>query len=80
MKVMIMKWGNGASVRIPAAAMRVTYLDLDQEVDIREEGGCVVIQPLRPASYDLASLLDGITERNLHGEILTGDAVGREVW
>lgn len=80
MNGVIKKWGNSASVRIPAAVMRAAHLDLDQEVDIREEGGCVVIQPVRPASYDLASLLDGITEGNLHGEISTGDAVGREVW
>lgn len=80
MKTVVKKWGNSASVRIPAAVMRAAHLDLDQEVDIREEGGCVVIQPVRPASYNLSSLLDGITESNLHGEIWSGKAVGREVW
>lgn len=29
---------------------------------------------------ELAELLDGITDENLHGEVDTGPAVGREVW
>lgn len=80
MKTVIRKWANSASVRIPAAVMRAAHLDLDQEVDIRDEGGCVGIQPVRPASYELVSLLDGITGDNLHGEISTGDVVGQEAW
>jgi len=80
MKVVVRKWGNSASVRIPTAVMQAAHLNLDQEVDVREEGGRVIIEPVRHASYDLASLLDGITDDNLHGEIPTGDAVGREVW
>lgn len=80
MKVVVRKWGNSAAVRIPAAVMRAAGLNLDQEVEIREEGGRVVLEPVRNVSYDVVSLLDGITEDNLHGEIPTGDAVGREVW
>jgi antitoxin MazE len=80
MKVVVRKWGNSASVRIPAAVMRAARLNLDQEVEIREEGGRVVLEPVRQVSYDLASLLNGITEDNLHGEVSTGDAIGQEVW
>jgi len=60
--------------------MQAANLTLDQEVDVREEGGHIITEPLRPARYDLAVLLDGITEDNLHGESSTGDAVGREIW
>lgn len=80
MKVVVRKWGNSASVRIPAAVMQAAGLNLDQEVEVREEGGRVILEPVRNVSYDLASLLDGITEDNLHAEIPTGDAVGREAW
>ncbi len=80
MKVVIEKWGEGASVPIPAAVMRAAHLRLDQEVDIWEEGGAVIIEPVRHEPYDLASLLDGITEDNLHGEFPTGDSVGQEIW
>jgi antitoxin MazE len=77
---MVKKWGNSASVRIPAIIMQAAHLDLDQEVDIREEGGRVIIEPVHQVTYDLASLLDGITADNLHGEVSSGNAVGQEIW
>lgn len=80
MRTVVRKWGNSASVRIPVAIMRAKHVNLDQEVDLREEGGCVVVQPVRHASHDLALLLDGITEDNLHGETSTGGLIGQEVW
>ena len=42
------KWGNSASVRIPAAVMEEASLGLNEPVDIRAEGGVIVIEPLRP--------------------------------
>lgn len=45
MKTVIRKWANSASVRIPAAVMRAAHLDLDQEVDIRDEGGAWLSSP-----------------------------------
>ncbi len=80
MQVLVKKWGNSASVRIPASVMQAAELELDQAVDVREEGGRIVIEPIRPAAYDLAVLLAGITEDNLHEPVETGPAVGGEVW
>lgn len=83
MKVKVKKWGNSPSVRIPAAIMGAAHLRLDQELEMREEGGCVILEPVRQVAFeldDLESLLDGITEDNLHGELATGEPVGREVW
>lgn len=78
MRVTVKKWGNSASVRIPAAIMEAAHLKLDETVDIREEGGCIVIEPVRPVRYDLAHLLDGITPANLHSEVDFGGPVGKE--
>jgi len=78
MRVVVKKWGNSASVRIPAAIMEAAHLSLDETVDVREEGGRIVIEPVRPAGYDLAQLLAGITPDNLHAEIGFGPAVGKE--
>jgi antitoxin component of MazEF toxin-antitoxin module len=39
-----------------------------------------VIQPVRPARYELKELVSLIREDNIHGEIPTGKRVGREVW
>lgn len=78
MRAVVKRWGNSASVRIPAAVMEAARLRLDQPVDAREEDGRVVIEPLRPEAYDLAVLIVGITEENRHEEIDAGAPVGRE--
>jgi antitoxin MazE len=78
MRVTVKKWGNSASVRIPAAIMEAAQLALDDVVDIREEGGCIVIEPMRAAGCDLAELLAGITPDNLHAEVGFGEPVGKE--
>lgn len=72
------KWGNSASVRIPAAIMEATHLTLDQIVEIREEGGRIVIAPVRSRPYNLANLLAGITPENLHAEVDFGGPFGKE--
>ncbi len=78
MRVIVKKWGNSASVRIPAGIMEATRLDLDDPVDVREEGGRIVIEPLRRKEFDLAQMLDAITPDNLHAGIDFGAPVGRE--
>lgn len=80
MRVVVKKWGNSASVRIPAAVMEAARLHLDQPVDIREEAGRIVIEPIREAAYDLATLVAGITEENRHDAVDMGPPVGQEVW
>jgi len=48
MQVTVKKWGNSASVRLPAAIMEAAHLKLDDTVDVREEGGVIIITPVRP--------------------------------
>jgi antitoxin MazE len=81
MHVIVKKWGNSASVRIPVAIMEAVKLRLDDTVDVREEGGRIVVEPVRSAKvYDLAQLLAGITPENLHAEVDFGPAVGKEAF
>ena len=56
MRVLVKKWGNSASVRIPAAVMEAAHLSLDDTVDVREEDGRIVIERVRPR-YTLDELL-----------------------
>jgi len=79
-RVHVKKWGNSASVRIPASVMAAAALRVDQAVDVREEGGRVVIEPVRSPVYDLDTLLDQITPETLHEEVDFGPAVGGEAW
>lgn len=39
MRVQVKRWGNSASVRIPASEMAAAALRIDQEVDVREDEG-----------------------------------------
>lgn len=78
MRVLVKKWGNSASVRIPAAVMEAAHLELDAPVDVREEGGRIVIEPLRQPEYLLEELLARITPDNIHEEVDFGMPVGKE--
>lgn len=78
MRVIVKKWGNSASVRIPAAIMEAAKLSLDEAVDVREEAGRIIIEPVRESEYDLDALIAGITRQNLHTEESFGPPVGKE--
>jgi antitoxin MazE len=78
MKTVVKKWGNSASVRIPAAVMEAAHLELDETVDVREESGRVVIEPTQRKEYNLAELVKRITPSNLHEEADFGKPVGNE--
>ena len=57
-----------------------TRLDLNEIVDVREEAGRIVIEPVRQKSYDLSQLLMEITSKNQHEAVDFGPAAGKEVW
>lgn len=80
MEVIVKKWGNSAAVRIPAAIMAAAHVNLDQSVEVREEQGRIVIEPIRHKQYKLDELLSGITSKNRHEPIDTGVPVGKEIW
>ena len=80
MRVIVKKWGNSASVRIPAPVMTAARLSLDQPVEVREEEGRIIIEPVQPDRYDLASLVEAITDDNRHDSAEFGAPRGREAW
>jgi antitoxin MazE len=80
MEVIVKKWGNSAAVRIPSSVMAAAHVDLDQTVEVREEHGRIVIEPVRRKEYKLDKLLGEITAKNQHKPIDTGAPVGKEVW
>ncbi len=80
MKAHIQKWGNSLALRIPKAFASEAQLTQNALVEISLVEGKLVIEPVRDQAALLDSLLAGITEQNLHGEIETGAPVGNEVW
>lgn len=80
MRVQVKRWGNSASVRIPASVMAAAALRIDQEVDVREHEGRIVIEPVAAPSYDLDTLLAGMAPETFPDEVDFGRPVGQEAW
>lgn len=78
MRGTVRKWGNSAAVRLPTSIMQAARLQLDAEIEVREEDGRIVIEPVRPSETSLNGLLDQITEANIHEEVDYGGPIGRE--
>jgi len=79
MRAVIKKWGNSAAVRLPAAIMESVHLELEQVLDVREEDGRIVIEPVRDEAPSLEELVAGITADNIPDEVDFGRPVGQEV-
>jgi len=75
----VQKWGNSLAVRIPKPFAEGAGLRSSSEVEVSLENGEVRLSPVRPR-WKLRQLLSGITKKNLHGEVDSGPAVGREAW
>ena len=60
--------------------MEAMHFDLDEVVEVREEKGRIVIEPVRQKAYVLDDLLKGITPKNQHEAADFGPPQGKEVW
>jgi len=80
MRVQVKKWGNSASVRIPASVMTAAALKIDQAVDVREENGRVIIEPVQNKPETLDELLARMDPETFHDPVDWGPPVGEEVW
>jgi antitoxin MazE len=75
----VQKWGNSLAVRIPKPFAEGAGLRPSSEVEVSLEKGEVRLSPVRPR-WKLRQLLSKVTKRNLHTEVDSGPAVGREAW
>ena len=80
MQTRIQRWGNSLGLRIPRSFAAEVGVDAGTEVDLSIQDGDLVVKPVRRRTYQLKDLLRKITAKNLHGEVNTGDPVGREIW
>jgi antitoxin MazE len=80
MKILVKKWGNSAAVRIPASVLAAASIGVDQAVDIREEGGRILIEPIKAEPYDLDALIDQMRPETFPDEVDYGPPQGREIW
>jgi antitoxin MazE len=80
MRATAKKRANSAAVQIPAALMDAAKLKLGDAVDVREEGGLIIIEPVRQKRYELAELLARITSRSQHAVADFAPPVGKELF
>ena len=80
MRIAVQKWGNSLAIRIPKAVALETKIARGSVLNLRLAKGKVVLEPAVPKAPRLETLLAGITEDNLHGEVDTGGPVGQESW
>jgi antitoxin MazE len=80
MRVQVQKWGNSLAIRIPKSLALDTKIEHGTFVHLTSTRGKLVATPIADQEYSLKELLDGISEENIHGEVKTGKAVGKEIW
>lgn len=80
MHIQVQKWGNSLAIRIPKAFAKETKIDQGSIVDLSISEGKLIAKPIEETEYSLAHLLEKVTENNIHVEIKTGNAEGKEIW
>lgn len=77
MQTHIQKWGNSLGLRIPAHLAKQLQLHIGSTVTLVIEQGRIIIQPPK---YHLETMLEEITQENLHHQLFDDEAKGNEEW
>lgn len=77
MQAVLNKWGNSVGLRVPNSILQELGIGCGNEVFISVKDKKIIIEPTKKQS--LNELLSAITKENLHGEISTGTAIGKEI-
>lgn len=80
MKTRVQKWGNSLALRIPKSFANEVGLLNDSSVEVSLANGKLVVVPIEKPGVTLKKLLARITENNIHHELDSGPAVGKEAW
>ena len=80
MEIRVEAWGDGVGLRIPSDLAAQIGLKLGSTVDVTSRGEELVVSVPSRARSRLETVVDGISEDDLHGEVDVGPPVGRETW
>jgi len=80
MRTRVQKWGNSLALRIPKIFATEAGLSNDGSVDISLSNGKLIVAPVEKPEASLKKLLAHVTPENLHHEVDSGPAVGKETW
>ena len=76
----IHRWGNSLALRIPKAFAEQAGLQDTDLVDVSLVDGKLLVQRIARPAPSLDELLAAVTPENLHDEVSSGPAAGREAW
>jgi antitoxin MazE len=76
----VQRWGNSLALRIPKSFATEIGLSQNSSVEISFVDGRIIVVPVVKRKLTLNQLLAQVTEENLHAEVDTGSAMGREAW
>lgn len=80
MKTKVRKWGNSLALRIPKTFAAEIGLSDETTVEVSLKDRKLVVEPSARPTFTLEGLLKRVTKKNLHAEIDTGPARGKEAW
>ena len=80
MRTRVQKWGNSLALRIPKSFATEVGLQRETDVEVSLANGTLVVTPVVKPKPTLKQLLLKVTKENLHHEVATGPAVGKETW
>lgn len=79
MKTSICRWEDGLALRLPASVVQEAGLSEGAEVDVRAQGGQVIVARAGSAP-NLEALLACFKPEHRRGETDWGEPVGEEIW
>ena len=77
MQAVVRKWGNSLALRIPSLWAKDNNIKNGSKIEVIAEKGKMLILPQKKSLDDVLAL---VTSDNIHSEVSTGDAVGKEGW
>jgi antitoxin MazE len=78
MQVLVSKWGNSLGVRLPQALAAEIGVTEGQKVEVRAEGGRIIVEPVRK-TLTLEQMMENVTPEAMREAWDWGDDVGREI-
>lgn len=80
MQTKFQRWGNSLGLRIPRSFTEEAGVEAGSEVDLSVQDGDLVVRAAKRRTYRRSALREKVTAKNLHGDVDTGESIGREVW
>lgn len=66
MKARVLKWGNSLALRVPKAFAEELGWAEGAPVEMTVDGGALAVRTDTERTWELAGLLEGVTDENVH--------------